>query len=309
MKRLFIVFSLTAMAGYALACSCSPHESNFFKNVSNLTYNCIAVFDKMDYSYEHEGLKSQTGFFILIDTIGAFHSDLGDTIVVTGQDGINCGELLTGFSQGDTVFLALLYGFYQSFEKDTFYLEGACGTHYLKIKNGHYAGLSVSEIKTKIYDVLERKSQSCFCYDFWDNFDFYNNVSNSAFNCLVVFHRYDYSYSFNGLNSQTGYFELIDTIGYSESQIGDTIVVVGEDGINCGEMLNLFSPGETLFLTLSDGYYEIFEKDTFYLKSGSCGRYYLRVTGGKIVDCQLLRLKTRLDRKLQMSTKLKLTIK
>lgn len=306
MKRLFIVFSLTAMAGYALACSCSPYESNFFKNVSNLTHNCIAVFDKMDYSYEHDGLKSHTGFFILIDTIGAFHSNLGDTIVVTGQDGINCGELLTGFSQGDTVFLALLDLFYESFEKDTFYLEGACGTHYLKIRNGHYAGLSVSEIKSKIYEVLERKSQSCYCYDIGNIYDFYNNVSNSALNCLVVFHSYDYSYSFNGLNAQTGYFELLDTIGYSESQIGDTIVVVGEDGINCGEMLNLFSPGDTLFLALSDGYYETFEKDTFYLKSGNCGKYYLRVTGGQNSGLSIAEIKDKIRSKITNDDKVEI---
>lgn len=298
MKRIITFFSLLIIAKIGLACSCYTYEPNFYKNVSNTTYNCIAVFDIMDYSYEYEGLQGQTGFFILIDTIGNFNSNIGDTIVVTGQDGLNCGEMLNGFSRGDTLFLALSNGFYETFEKDTFYLEGACGKYFQKITNGKYAGLTISEIKTKIYDVLERKSSACFCNDYWDNYDFYNNVSKATSNCLAVFHRYDYSYSFNGLNSQTGYFVLLDTIGDFNTQIGDTIYVIGEDGINCGEMLNRFSSGDTLFLALSDGFYENFEKDTFYLKGGTCGYYYLKITNGQNSGLSISEIKDKIKSKI-----------
>ncbi|MBK7095069.1 MAG: T9SS type A sorting domain-containing protein [Saprospiraceae bacterium] len=298
MKRIITFFGLLIIAKIGFACSCYPYEPNFYKNISTSTYNCIAVFDTMDYSYEYGGLQGQTGFFILIDTIGNFNSNIGDTIVVTGQDGLNCGEMLNGFSRGDTVFLALSNGFYETFEKDTFYLEGACGKYFQKITNGKYAGLTISEIKTKIYDVLERKSSACFCNDYWDNYDFYNNVSKVASNCLAVFHRYDYSYSYGGLNSQTGYFVLIDTIGDFNTQIGDTIYVIGEDGINCGEMLNKFSSGDTLFLALSDGYYENFEKDTFYLKGGTCGYYYLKITDGQNSGLSISEIKDKIKSKI-----------
>jgi len=295
--RIITFFGLLIIAKIGLACSCYPYEPNFYKNISNSTYNCLAVFDTMDSSFEYDGLQGQTGYFILIDTIGNFNSNIGDTIIVTGQDGLNCGEMLNGFSRGDTMFLALSNGFYETFEKDTFYLEGFCGKHYLKIENGQFAGLTISEIKTKIYEVFERKSSACFCNDYWDNYDFYNNVSKVSSNCLAVFHRYDYDYTYDGLKSQTGYFLLIDTIGYFNTHIGDTIYVIGEDGINCGEMLNRFSSGDTLFLALSDGYYENFEKDTFYLKGGTCGYYYLKIENGQNSGLTTLEIKDKIKSK------------
>jgi len=297
MKKLLTVFSLVILAKIGLACSCYPYQPNFFKNVSSV-YNCIAVFDTMDYSYVYNDLPGQTGHFILLDTIGHFNSDIGDTIIVTGQDGLNCGETLTRFSPGDTVFLALSKGFYETYEKDTFYLEGFCGKHFLKIKNGQYAGLTIPEIKAKIYNVLERNAVACFCSDFWDNMDFYSNVSKASLNCLVVFNGYNYSYSFDGLNSQTGYFKLIDTIGTHEGKIGDTIIVTGEDGINCGEILSRFSPGDTLFLALSDGYYESFEKDTFYLEGGTCGVHFLKISNGQNREMSISDIKDRIISKI-----------
>lgn len=150
MKKIIAFFSLMILAKIGFACSCEPYEPDFFKNISAETYNCIAVFDRMDYSYEFDGVQGQTGYFILVDTIGSFGSKIGDTIIVTGQDGFNCGEMLNGFSRGDTMFLALSNGFYETFEKDTFYLEGVCGKHYLEITDGQNNGLSISEIKDKI---------------------------------------------------------------------------------------------------------------------------------------------------------------
>ncbi len=281
MKKLSIIYILILSVKIGLACSCYPYEPNFYKNIYNSPYNCIAIFDTMDYSYEYNDLHSQTGYFIVIDTIGNFNSDIGDTIIVTGQDGLNCGELLNGFSRGDTMLLALSGGFYQSFEKDTFYLEGVCGKHYLKIEHGQHAGLSMTEIKNKIHKIFERKESACFCEDFWDSYNFYNNVSKVSSHCLVVFHGYDYAYSYNGMNAQTGYFELLDTVGNLNMQTGDTLVVIGEDGINCGAMLHRFTPGDTLFLALSEEYYESFEKDTFHLKGGACGKYFLEISNGQ----------------------------
>lgn len=257
------------------SCNCITYETNFYKSISNRTANCIAVFQSKDYGYVYGGTESETGYFVVIDTVSNFSSSIGDTIVVVGADGVNCGESLD-FVRGDTVFLALDEGYYEAFERDSFYLDG-CQQNYLKIKNGKHAGLNISQIKNKIYDVLDRKESECICEN---NPGFFSNVSTETSNCLAIFESYDYSYAYDGLNSQTGRFIIIDTIGNFNTQLMDTIVVIGEDGINCGEMLNQFSKGDTLFLALSEGYYKNFERDSFYLKGGGCGEHYLKVENG-----------------------------
>jgi hypothetical protein len=289
---IFLVLSFTTRIGFA--CSCDSYEPNFYKNISESSFICMAVFSTMDFGYEYEGAYAETGYFILIDTIGNFGSQIGDTIVVTGQDGFNCGATLDNFAQGDTAFLSLSDGFWESFVQDTFYLDG-CSNNILKIKNDQNSHLSIDEIKDKITRVLEKKEFSCWCSGFyWEPNEFYDKVSIETSNCLAVFNRFDYAYEYDGLHSQTGYFTLIDTIGNFNSQIGDAIIVIGEDGINCGEMLNRFSSGDTLFLALSDGYYDNFVKDTFYLKGGKCGNFHLKVTNGQNDDLSISDIKNKI---------------
>jgi hypothetical protein len=281
MKQVVLSIGLTLIIRSIFACSCEPYEPNFYKNISDNNLNCIAVCDTTNRDFVYQGLSGQTAYFIIIDALNIVGNSVGDTIVVTGQDGLNCGESVSNFQSGDTMVLSMTRGFYYNFEKDTFYLEGACGKYYLKITNGQNSGLSISEIKDKIESVLSKSDLACKCYGLLDSYDFYNNVSSQTSNCLAIFHKFDYGYQYNGLKSQTGYFILIDTIGDFNSQIGDTIIVTGEDGINCGEMLNRFSSGDTLFMALTSGYYENFTKDTFYLKGGTCGYYYLKITNGQ----------------------------
>lgn len=52
------------------------------------------------------------------------------------------------------MLLSLQAGFYETFQKDTFYLEGACGKYYLPIKNGTNDGMSLNEIKLKIDKII-----------------------------------------------------------------------------------------------------------------------------------------------------------
>jgi len=154
MKKIFFFILSFALICRVLACSCAPYEPDFYKNVSGNTSNCFAVFDTLDYNFTFEGLESQTAYLILLDTINSIGSEIGDTIVITGQDGFNCGEILTGFNRGDTMVFALHKGFYYQFERDTFYLDGVCGKHYLKIENGHHNELTMSEIKDKIVGIM-----------------------------------------------------------------------------------------------------------------------------------------------------------
>src|SRR6056297_113929 len=269
MIKTLLTVGLILIAKIGFSCQCLPYEPSFYKNIRNSGKNCIAVFDTLVY----ENGSDQYGYFVVIDTLTGVATEIGDIIKVEGQNGINCGELLNRFSPGDTLFLALM---------GNFYLEGACGKHYLNITNGQHADLSIAEIKERINRLFVERDSQCRCFDFWENNNFYNNLSKVHYSCLAVYQGYDYGYSYNGIISQTGYFKLLDTIGEFPAQIGDTIVVLGEDGISCGAILNNhFDPGDTLFLALADGYHESFEKDTFYLRGGTCGRYYLRIKNGE----------------------------
>lgn len=142
-----------------LACRCADYyEPDFYKNVLHAKYYCLAVFDTFEYIQE---LSGQRGYFKLIDTVGDFdsviwdfNSTIGDTIVIEGQNGFNCGEGLNKFSLGDTLFLALSNGYHRNYEKDTFYLPGLCGKYYQKITNGQNDGLSIGEIKDKIESII-----------------------------------------------------------------------------------------------------------------------------------------------------------
>lgn len=154
MKHFVVLIGFLLISKIGISCLCFPYQPDFYKNVTKETYNCIAVFDTMNYDYEYEGVNEQTAYFILLDTINSIGSVIGDTIVVTGQDGFNCGEWFNGFAKGDTIALALYKGFYKIFERDTFYLEGVCGKFYLEIKNGQNEGLTIPEIKKKIEDVM-----------------------------------------------------------------------------------------------------------------------------------------------------------
>lgn len=154
MKKILVLFSLTLIVRTGIACSCDDYESDFYENISHSTHYCVAVFDTLDYSYENNEYMVEAGYFVLLDTIGAFDTAIGDTILVLGQDGINCGEDISKFSIGDTVLLAFYYKETEALGKETFHLSGLCGKHYLEITEGQNNGLSVSEIKQKIKSII-----------------------------------------------------------------------------------------------------------------------------------------------------------
>lgn len=60
----------------------------------------------------------------------------------------------------------------------------------------------------------------------------------------------------------------------------DTITILGQDGLNCGENLDEFSPGDTLILALSN-WGEIDGEVYWYLHG--CGRHYLSVQNEDVV--------------------------
>lgn len=220
MKQIFSLLGLILVSKIGLACSCMPYEPDFFKNISKQTYNCIAVFDTMDYSYEYEGLQAQTAYFILIDTIGNFGSEIGDTIIVTGQDGLNCGEMLNGFTRGDTMFLALYNGFYETFTSDTFYLEGACGKFFLAINNGQNNGLNSQEIKAKI-----QESFTGFGTNYLSN---KIEVTPNPVNCILTIKTFDF------MLSEIIVTDMLGRTILSLSNLNTTTIEIDMTNYECG---------------------------------------------------------------------------
>lgn len=55
----------------------------------------------------------------------------------------------------------------------------------------------------------------------------------------------------------------------SKKIIRDTVYIIGQDGLNCGEDMNLFSVGDTLLMGLTE-----WDNDSTYILGG-CGRTYL----------------------------------
>lgn len=54
------------------------------------------------------------------------------------------------------------------------------------------------------------------------------------------------------------------------------VILWGQDGVNCGENLDLFSIGDTLILAVDLRF------DSLYYLEGSCGLHYLRYSSGKV---------------------------
>src|SRR5687768_6297903 len=119
-----------------------------------------------------------------------------------------------------------------------------------------------------------RTGSACSCGHYDANF--YNSVSIYTINCIAVFDTLDYNYV-DGHNTQISYFTLIDTINSNPSSIGSMMVILGQNGFNCGESLFGLAHGDTLILALYDiGH----ESVTFHLE-GLCALHHIRITNGQ----------------------------
>ncbi len=152
MKYILILLIIFLTVKNGNTCSCEYYEADFYKNVYKNGFNCIAVFETFEtVTLEKIGeYNIQIGYFIVTDTINSGKFQIGDTIKVLGSSGANCGEQMYIFDKGDTLALALRNNYINEFLKDTFYMEGICGKHFLKIKNGKNDGLTIPEIIEKV---------------------------------------------------------------------------------------------------------------------------------------------------------------
>lgn len=147
MKALLLLLRLFGLSLISNACFCAGYETDFFKNLSNNQQICVAVFKNLTVETRPNGTTPQTAHFTFQ---GNIQWPEGTTdFVVIGQDGSNRGDAMLGFQAGDTMVLALRKNSFETFGKDTFYLDG-CGRHYLTLKNGVNGGMTLPQIVQKI---------------------------------------------------------------------------------------------------------------------------------------------------------------
>ena len=152
-RLLFLLLGAVTPIHTILACSCfGPYEFDFFKNIKKHHEVVFGVVETVDYSYEYHGLFAHTAYLTVLDTMDGARTSPGHTMVVTGQDGLNCGEIMDGFSIGDTLVLALNKGFYYEYGQDTFYLDG-CRKHYHHFTMGGSNGVTISWLKERIRNI------------------------------------------------------------------------------------------------------------------------------------------------------------
>ncbi len=156
MGKIILVFLLSCLSYQCVGCSCGAPQKSFFEGGEGEQSYCIAVYDttifKQITNFEPPIINrnAQLGYFKVIDTINSINTQIGNTIVVFGQDGHNCLETLNHWERGDTVVLGLLN---LTEMRDTFEMS-VCTRNFLTIENGLAEGLNIPEIKQKIVDII-----------------------------------------------------------------------------------------------------------------------------------------------------------
>ena len=75
--------------------------------------------------------------------------------------------------------------------------------------------------------------------------------------------------------------EVIEEIHLQSN--ADTLSILGQDGLNCGEWLENFSIGDTLVLALYRGdFFDAVDNNPFEWHLGNCGLFYLRYNNGRV---------------------------
>ncbi len=159
MKKLLFTLLITLAVMRVLACTCpGPYEFDFYKNVSNDHLIGAFVFHSVgtkDFP-PPSGAQHVFANVILLEPFKNIDAEVGDTLTLIMEDGVNCAESASKFKKDDTLILAISinYWYYGTqYLQDTFYLDG-CGAHFLRITNGQHEGFSVPEIKEKILGLL-----------------------------------------------------------------------------------------------------------------------------------------------------------
>lgn len=271
---LFLLFLITAIP--SKACVCEGSERNFYRNLSSDKTIMLVVFEGLSIGNEYDE-RIEQGSFRLIELYNTPITNLSDDIIIiSGNNGSNCGEYLNWFNIGDTLFLATGFSDYE--EIDPLFLEG-CNTNYLIVKDGKCKGLPLDEVIQKIHHSIDQRMR-CGCGFLEFAYDFYSNVKKNHSFCFAKFIGYDYSVKWDNRLFQTAQFRVLDPIKDFDIPVNATFTALGENGINCGEMFDLYQPGDSLILALEASPFNPLATDTFLLNGIECGSHSLKLKGG-----------------------------
>lgn len=107
--------------------------------------------------------------------------------------------------------------------------------------------------------------------------DFFKRLSYNQEFCVAVFKSVTVENRPDGTTPQTAHFTFQSAIQWSQGT-GD-FVVIGQDGLNCGEAMFGFQAGDTMVLALKKSFLGNFGPDTLYLNG--CERNYLTLKNGQ----------------------------
>lgn len=152
-KIQLLLFFVIAFQNFGMACDCWPYEPVFCRNVSEGSTIVRAVV------INHSGPSYME--VVVLENINQEVEE--DTITIFGQDGLNCGENLGQFNIQDTVILAVAYTQWEVETEFYWYLEGACGLHFLRYENGMVVGqvtdsltsVPIQDFRDNLFDCLE----------------------------------------------------------------------------------------------------------------------------------------------------------
>ena len=120
------------------ACSCFPYISEFCN-----------IVDTSHYIVRVEVTGHPDLHLMTVDVVENMHREIPDTsLTILGQDGFNCGETLEYFDIGDVLILAVSKSLDIQSNEWFWYLEGACGLHYLRYEDEMVQG-QITETMTE----------------------------------------------------------------------------------------------------------------------------------------------------------------
>lgn len=154
MKTTVFLIAILSSAHHLWSCSCfGPYERDFFKVVKKSHQVYFGTVENVDFSYSYKGLKAYTMYLKVTDTLAGCESAPGKTIVITGQDGLNCGESMSSQWITRNIVVAVEKRMYYTYGPDTFYLHG-CGAHLQLFNTQGPDGTTIEQIKIKIRSLI-----------------------------------------------------------------------------------------------------------------------------------------------------------
>lgn len=160
-KIIPLFFVLFLHSANLWACSCAVVSFAFCESIQAWSINnpiVLAVkIDDVQAEPISGGWSTQIGMRVAV--LEQPHLSVSaDTLVVWGQDGLNCLEWLTPFNDGDTLLMSISSSSIEvqepTLNKMPFYELNGCGRYFIRYQNGQLIGNIYSENpnETVVYD-------------------------------------------------------------------------------------------------------------------------------------------------------------